>query len=126
MMADPVKGGTQLLTVKLTSGDLNFKVRLLEHRSVFGRSEWRVAPMAGNGSVWIQEASFTDGVKWASPSERGPRKRRRAQYGPPVEEGDISIDHLDEAVDTGAIQVAPATDETMKEWLAQNSRQPRR
>lgn len=76
-----LKGSTELLTVKLTSGEIHVQVRLLEHRMVFGRSEWKVAPVAGNGSTWIQERSFSDGVAWSSPSEQT-ATRKQNSYGP--------------------------------------------
>ena len=84
------KGTTQMLAVKLSAGEINVKVRLIEHRMVFGRSEWKVAPVSGNGTVWIQEKSFRYGVAWMSPSEQT-KGRIEGSGGeqPPIEPDDV-------------------------------------
>lgn len=56
---------------RLASNMVVVRCRVIDRRSVFGRMEWKIAPISGRGEAWVQERSFSDdspGVKIVSPS----------------------------------------------------------
>jgi hypothetical protein len=56
-MAKPQKG---LLIVTFRNGDeLTFEVIIKEQKQIFGRTEYLVSPVRGNGECWKSAANIT-------------------------------------------------------------------
>lgn len=52
-------GGMAYWTVETRSEDtVRVKVRVLEARSNFGRTDFRVEPLMGSGEAWVQESTL--------------------------------------------------------------------
>lgn len=53
------KGGYGLLEWETGSGDtLKIRVRILDARQNYGRTDFLVEPVAGSGEAWVQEAKL--------------------------------------------------------------------
>lgn len=51
----PTEGQTRMIPIGLSSGTILVECLLVERRVVFGRVEWLVTPVSGEGAAWITE-----------------------------------------------------------------------
>lgn len=52
-------GSTAYWRIEQRSGDLlTVKVNVLDHRTIFGREEFKVTPTGGAGETWVNETNL--------------------------------------------------------------------
>lgn len=55
-------GQTRDIPFRLSTQVINVTCVVLDQRTNFGRSEWQIAPVAGDGTAWIREDKLAEGL----------------------------------------------------------------
>jgi hypothetical protein len=53
-------GQVRKIPFRLSTSTLTVSCLVMDQRVVFGRTEWQITPVDGEGTAWVQEANLLD------------------------------------------------------------------
>lgn len=117
-------GDTWETEIRMASGTLVVRMRIIDQRQVYGRNEYQIAPVSGRGTAWVREDSLRGNLATVPPRKTKARRQQREQQRDQAREREDHDVVYPPTVPVPAESNDQPTEGSTPGWAA--SRQPRK